>query len=149
MDGFQLEKVKIRPVTRLDIDSILALHKKIGIKSSKISYMINQNFGGPLDFSLVAAMDKKIVGFVLARLTYAYIPFVEICLMNGIIVDPQYRRLKIGQKLINELFSYCRKEKVEMVRALVDNQNSELRQFVENLSFHPSSISNWDKACET
>lgn len=108
--------------------------------------MINQNFGGPLDYSLVAVIDKKIVGFVIARLTYAYIPFVEICLMNGIIIDPQYRRLKIGQKLINELFNYCRKDKVETVRALVDNENIELKQFVKDLSFHPSSIRNWDKS---
>lgn len=148
MTDFKLDNVKIRPVTRLDIDSILALHKKIGIKSSKISHMISQNFGGPMDYSLVAVLDKKIVGFVIARLMYAYIPFVEICLMNGIIVDPQYRRLKIGQKLINEMFNYCRKEKVETVRALVDNDNAELRHFVKGLGFQPSSINNWDKSTD-
>lgn len=146
MADFHLEKVKVRPVTRLDIDSILSLHKKIGIQSSKISYMISQDFGGPFDYSLVAVLDKKVIGFVIARLMYAYIPFVEICLMNGIIVDPQYRRLKVGHKLIKELLENCRSDKIETVRALVANDNNELRKFVEGLGFKPSIIGNWDRS---
>lgn len=149
MSNVKVENVKIRHVTRFDIDGILTLHKTIGVKTSNISYMIHQNFGGPLDLSLVAEIDKKPVGFVLARLTYAYIPFVEVCLINGIMVDPHFRRRKIGHKLVDELLNHCRKEKVETIRALCDEENIELKKFIEDYGFHRSRISNWDKALES
>ena len=145
MRNSKAENVKIRPVSSWDIETILSLHKKIGAKQSRVSYMIYQNFGGPNDFSLIAELGYKAVGFVIARLTYAYIPLVEICIVNGILVDPEYQRRQIGHKLVNELFNRCHKENVDTIRALVDNKNIQLQKFVDSFGFQPSEILNYDK----
>ena len=145
MTPVQAESVKIRRVNRLDIDSIISLHKKIGLKESSIRNMVSLDFGGPQDFSLIALIDKKVVGVIIARLLYVYIPVIELCLVNGIIVDPDYRRYKIGTKLVHELFEYCRAEKINLVRALAEDTNTELIKFEESLGFRPSRIISWDK----
>ena len=51
MSEVKTETVKVRHVMHYDIDSILSLHKRIGVKESNIAYMISSGFGGPMDFS--------------------------------------------------------------------------------------------------
>jgi ribosomal protein S18 acetylase RimI-like enzyme len=142
------EIVKVRHVMAYDMDAILSLHKKIGVKQSSITNMISSGFGGPLDFSFIAEIDKKVVGVIIAHLMYVYIPIIELCVVNGIIVDPQYQRHHVGTKLVNELIKFCRAQNIGTIRALAEQSNTELNLFVENLGFHRSKIVSWDKNLE-
>jgi N-acetylglutamate synthase-like GNAT family acetyltransferase len=139
------EIVKVRHVMAYDMDAILSLHKKIGVKQSSITNMISSGFGGPLDFSFIAELDKKVVGVIIAHLMYVYIPIIELCVVNGIIVDPQYQRHHVGTKLANELIKFCRAQNITTLRALAEQSNTELNLFVQNLGFHRSAIVSWDK----
>jgi len=145
VNDVKTEVVKVRHVMSYDMDAILSLHRRIGVKQSSITNMISSGFGGPLDFSFIAEIDKKVVGVIIAHLMYVYIPILELCVVNGIMVDPQYQRHHVGTKLANELIKFCRAQNITTLRALAENTNKELNLFVENLGFHRSAIVSWDK----
>lgn len=144
-------EITLRRMSRGDIDAILAISRKLGGGRSQISYrdMVATDPGGPLDLSFVAVTDGKVVGFVLARLAYLYIPLTEVCLIHGIVVDPDYRRLHIGSRLVNELVAHCQLEDINTIRALVNERDADLRAFVDRLGFRRSNIVNYDKTMES
>jgi ribosomal protein S18 acetylase RimI-like enzyme len=144
------DKIVVRHLARSDIDTILELDKKIGKGRSSITYrdLISMDPGGLLDFSFIAELDGKAVGFMLARIQYVYIPFTEVCLIHGVGVDPDYHGHHIGSRLINELLGHCQAEDINTVRALVDQNNNNLRSFIESLGFQRSKIINYDKTFE-
>ncbi len=152
MSAKEKEKdINLRRMAQTDIDAVLALDRKVGRGQNHITYrdMIATDPCGPLDLSFVAEIDNKVVGFVLARLAYLYIPFTEVCLIHGIVADPEYRGHHIGSKLVNELISHCELEGINTVRALVAEHDTELRKFVEYLGFRRSNITNYDKTFES
>jgi ribosomal protein S18 acetylase RimI-like enzyme len=144
------DKIIVRHLARSDIDTILELDKKIGKGRSSITYrdLISMDPGGLLDFSFIAELEGKAVGFMLARIQYVYIPFTEVCLIHGVGVDPDYHGHHIGSRLINELLGHCQAEDINTVRALVDQNNNNLRSFIESLGFQRSKIINYDKTFE-
>lgn len=151
MSAMERETVNIRRMVRSDIDAVLALDKEIGGGQSRISYrdLVATDPGGPLDLSFVAEAQGQVVGFILARLAYLYIPFTEVCVIHGIVVDPEYQRHGIGSKLVNELLSHCHVEEINTIRALVNEHDTELRRFTERLGFHRSTILNYDKTFDS
>ena len=151
MSAMEKGAVNIRRMRRIDIVAVLALDKELGGGQSSITYrdMAATDPGGPLDLSFVAEADGQVIGFILARLAYVYIPFAEMCLIHGILVDPDYQRHGIGSRLVNELLSHCQDEEINTVRALVGERDTQLRQFIEHLGFRRSTIVNYDKTIES
>ena len=143
--------VKVRRMARNDIGAVLALERKIGRGQSPISYkdMVATDPEGALDLSFVSESDGQIIGFILARLVYLGIPLTEVCIIHGIVVDPDYQRHGIGSKLVNALLGHCHAEGINTVRALVEEHNAELRHFTEQMGFHRSTIINYDKTFES
>jgi len=141
------DEVKLRRMTRTDIDEVLVLCKKVGGRQSHISYrdLVAMDPGGPLDMSLVAKQKGKITGFLLARLAYVYVPVTEICMIQSLVVDPEHQGKGLGTMLVNELLDNCHLNEIQTIRALVDEHDSDLRTFVENLGFRRSRILNYDK----
>jgi N-acetylglutamate synthase-like GNAT family acetyltransferase len=144
------DAINIRRMTRSDIDAILALVNRTTNAKTHVTYkdLAAYDPGGPLDLSLVAEAKGQIIGFVLARLEYVYIPFVEVCLIHAIVVDPEYQRRHIGSALVNELSSRCHLQDINTIRALVRQNDNELQSFIEHLGFHASTMVNWDKTFE-
>ena len=142
--------VDIRRMTRGDIDAVVALDREVGGGQSRISYrdMVATDPGGLLDLSFVAEIDGRVIGFILARLAYLYIPFAEVCVIHGIVVGPDYQRRQIGSRLMNELMRYCHAEEINTIRAIIDERDTEIRHFVERLGFRRSKIINYDKTFE-
>jgi ribosomal protein S18 acetylase RimI-like enzyme len=144
-------KENIRHMTRSDIHNVLALDRKFAGTRGHLSYkdLVALDPGGPLDVSFVAEVEGNIIGFVMARLTYLMIPFTEVCMLQGILVDPEYQNRGIGSKLFRELLGYCQAEGINTVRTLVEEHNDELRRFVERLGFRRSAIINYDRTYES
>ena len=142
--------VNIRPMTKGDIHAVLALDWKVGRTGSLLSYkdMVALNLGGALDVSFVAEVGSKIVGFVMTRLAYLMIPFTEVCIVQGMLVDPDHQGRGIGTKLFEKLFEHCHSQGINTIRTLVEERNEELQQFVQGLGFRRSRIINYDKAFE-
>lgn len=151
MDTGEKDKVLIRPMTRNDIHAVLALDRKIGEGRSSLSYtdMDSTNPGGPADLSFVAEIEGAVVGFVMTRLTYLMIPFTEVCIIQGMLIDPAYQGRGTGSQLMERLFENCRSRKINTIRALVPEFNKELREFVEFHKFRRSNIINYDKTFES
>jgi ribosomal protein S18 acetylase RimI-like enzyme len=151
MSNAKKDTINIRPMTRSDIHAVLALDRKAFGTHGLLTYkdMATIDPGGPLDVSFVAEVGGNIIGFVIARLAYVMVPFTEVCLIQGIFVDPDYQNRGIGSKLFRELLGYCQAEGINTVRTLVEEHNDELRRFVERLGFRRSAIVNYDKTYES
>lgn len=142
--------VNIRRMARSDIDAILALVNKVSKGKPRVSYrdFAANDPGGPFDLSLVAEAKRQIVGLVLARLEYVYIPLVEVCVIHALVVDTEYQGHRIGSALINELLDHCRLEDINTIRTFVIHGDDKWQSFVEHAGFHPSTMVNWDKTFE-
>ncbi|MFC2022713.1 GNAT family N-acetyltransferase [Chloroflexota bacterium] len=150
MSNLKQGMVNIRPMTRSDIRSILALDRKCSQERGVLSYsdMITTDPGGPLDVSFVAEVGGNIIGFVIARLAYVMIPFTKVCMLHSSLVDPDYQNRGIGIRLLGKLVDYCQDEGIDTIRALVEENNEELIRFVERQGFRRSIIVNFDKTIE-
>jgi len=140
------EKTNIRRMLRSDIDAVISLMGKIGEGESSIGRqdLVTINMGGPLDFSFICEVDRTIVGFVLARLEYLGIPFVQICCINAIAVKREYQRQGIGSQLLNKVLDLCYAEGISKARAFIDKDDFELESFFKELGFMPSNILSYD-----
>jgi len=150
MNKTEQEAVNIRPMTKDDIHAVLALDLKVGRTGSLLSYkdMVALNLGESINVSFVAEVGVKIVGFVITRLAYLMIPFTEVCIVQGMLVDPDHQGRGIGSKLFEKLFEHCHSQGIGTIRALVEERNEELQQFVKQLGFRRSRIVNYDKTFE-
>ncbi len=151
MSKVEQSTVSIRPMTRSDIHAVLALDKRLSKTRGGLSYkdMAATDPEGPLDVSFVAEVGGNIIGFAIARLAYVMIPFTEVCMLQGILVDPDYQNRGIGIKLLGKLVGYCQGEGINTIRALVEEGNDELQRFVERLGFRRSTVVNYDKTFES
>jgi ribosomal protein S18 acetylase RimI-like enzyme len=155
-------EVKIRPMERGDIDSIIAIYSKIreekipGVKRSRLSYRGAITFdevaitspGGLADLSLVAEIDGKPVGFIWSGLAYVGIPIDEVGIIYMLIVDPEYQKKGIASKLVDALMKRCREKKVHTVRAVLDEREWELQNYFQKLGFKRSELAIFTKAAE-
>ena len=143
--------LKSRRMKREDIDAVLALSKKVGGPRSFLCSrdLTCMNPGEGLDMSFVAEDKGHVIGFLKARLEYMYVPVTEVCLIHALVLDPDYRKRGIGSTLVNELIDNCIVNKINTIRALVDEYDVDLSTFVDNLGFHRSNIINYDKTIES
>ncbi len=147
----EADDLKIRGMAPSDLGPVMSLDEKLSGTRSYASYeeLFGYELAGKLNFSFVATMMNKLVGFVIAHATFLYIPITEVCIINSIVVDPDFRRHHIGSRLIEELITKCRAENISIIRALVKEPDESLRTFIQQLGFKKSEIVNYDRVCET
>ena len=60
--------VNIRRMNQNDIDTVLALDRKISVEHSLLNEqdIVASEFGGSLDLNFVAEIDSKVVGFIMS-----------------------------------------------------------------------------------
>jgi ribosomal protein S18 acetylase RimI-like enzyme len=145
-------EVKIRRMTRNDIHEVLFLDRIItGHRRDIIRYedLASASPGTAPDISFVAEIDGKMVGFSINRSTYLMVPLTEVCIIHAILVDPEYRGLGIGGKLIDALLKHCQTEGIGTVRALIPTGNKELQDIFKRHGFNRSRIVNFDRTFES
>lgn len=143
--------IHIRPMERKDIDAVLAIDRRISLTRSIFTRreLSACDPGGPLDLSFVAEVENKTVGFVLARLAYVGIPVTEVGIIQAVAVDPDYRREGIGARLLNTLSSCCQSEGISQLRVVINERDTQLKDFFENLGFRRSELVNYTKTFKT
>lgn len=137
--------VSVRPLKKTDINAVLNLAGRLITREELASL----NPGESDSLCFVAEAEGRVVGFNLARELYVGIPLSKICVIQGIVVHDDYRRLGIGEKLVEVLLGHCVKNNIEAVRTLVDERDIRLQQFVEYLGFKRSMVANFDKTIES
>jgi len=153
MGAIEKGTANIRRMARSDIDAVLAIDRKISGGRGLITYkdMVAADPGGALDLSFVSEVGGQVVGFILARLTYVGVPFIEIAVIQALVVDPDYQRRGIATRLVYALLGHCHTEgvRVNTIRAVVDKRNAELRRFFERLGFRRSELINYTRTFES
>jgi ribosomal protein S18 acetylase RimI-like enzyme len=151
MNTIEKETVNIRRMGRRDIDAVLAIDKKISGGQGLITYkdMVAADPGGALDLSFVAEVEGMVVGFILARLTYVSVPFIELATIQAVVVHPNYQRRGIATRLVNALLGLCHTEGVNAIRAVIDEHNADVRRFFQRLGFRRSELVNYVRTFES
>lgn len=135
-------KIRIRPMEPEDIDSVLAIDRKISGVRRAVTYtdLITGDLGGVLDLSFVAEVDGQVAGFILARLAYVGEPVMEVGLIQILGVDPDYWRQGIATKLVNVLLERCQSKGLKTVRIMVNERDSQLQGLFQRMGFRRGQL---------
>jgi len=133
-------RIGIRPAKKADIDPVLNLTGTL-ISREDLAYLT----GDPSSLSLVAEAEGHIIGFCLAHTLYVGIPLTKVGVIQGIVVQHEYRRHGIGEELVEAIIQRCSERGVSTVRSLVEEGDARLRRFIEQLGFRRSTVANYDK----
>jgi ribosomal protein S18 acetylase RimI-like enzyme len=141
-------KIRIRPMEHEDIDSVLAIDQRITGERRAITYteLITGDLGGVLALSFVAEVDGVVQGFLLARRMYIVAPPSEVGLIQILGVDPDYQRKGIATKMVNALLDTCRQKKLNGVRIMINERDSQLVGLFEHLGFRRGELIDYTKS---
>ena len=92
----------------------------------------------------MAEYKGHLVGFILARTTYAGVQMTGVGVVLFLTIHPDYQNCGIGSKLIYVLKNNCKTKGIETIRVLVHQNNTELMKYFEKMDFCPSSLINLD-----
>lgn len=135
--------VKIRPLTASDVGWVSSVYwAKIPEKE-----MVTAQRGGRNDVSFIAEFEGKLVGFILAQITYAGMPMSGAAVIHLIAVQPEYQHRGIGTMLVNELQSLCKERGIPVMRALIPDDDLETTRYFREVGFLPSKSINFEKPC--
>jgi len=140
-------KIRIRPMEPEDIESFLAIDRKISGVRRAVTYtdLITGDLGGVLDLSFVAEVDGQVAGFILARRAYVGEPVTEVGLIQILGVDPDYWHQGIASKLVNELLDACQSKKLNAVRIMVNERDSQLQGLFAHMGFRRGQLIDYTK----
>jgi len=117
----------IREANVYDIPRINELGNLLHKNFDKL-FKINEMLEDGMSKVIVYENDDKIVGFITATVLY------ETCDIISIVVDPEYRRKKIGTNLIGYLISDLG-EKLKLVTLEVATKNKEALALYDKFGF--------------
>ncbi len=140
-------KIRIRPMEPEDIDSVLAIDRKISGVRRAVTYtdLITGDLGGVLDLSFVAEVDGQVAGFILARRAYVGEPVSEVGLIQILGVDPDYWHQGIASKLVTALLDNCQSKKLNAVRIMVKERDSQLQGLFAHMGFRRGQLIDYTK----
>lgn len=142
--------ITIRLMKAEDFDAVVAIDKKVLKKSRPEYYELRfEKLFRSSDYlpaSLVAEEDNKVIGFVMGELYIGeYGISQEGATLDTIGVDPEYRKLGIGEQLINEFVDHLRRVGVQKINTLVDWNDTSLIHFFSSNQFQPSKTINLER----
>jgi len=130
-------EAKIRPMEPDDLDAVRALDRKITGKKRTPTYQdgVNEVFGGDMGLSFIAEADGEAVGLVLARIGLVPEQMSEVCLIQVLGVDPNYKGQGIARKLIQAVIEEAQTRRVRTVYVMVDQQDDQLKALFDHIGF--------------
>lgn len=135
-----------------DFEAVLGIDEKI-LKVSRQAYyeMKFEKLFETKDYlpaSFVAeAENGKVVGYIMGELYMGqYGIFQERATLDTIGVDPNYQKMGIGKKLIDEFIQHLKKVGVKKVNALISWNDPQLMLFFNANQFTPSKTINLERS---
>jgi ribosomal protein S18 acetylase RimI-like enzyme len=136
-------EVRVRPVDELDISAIVGIDEKISgqyrpeVWERRVGYYLRRD----PEASVIAEADGRAVGFMLGEVRSGEFGIEEPTgWIEHLGVDPDARGKAIGRRLAEAIMDYFRRQGVQSVRTLVDEDMGELRSFFTALGFEPSTL---------
>lgn len=134
--------VPVRSLTLEDLPSLVYLDRRITNRDHlayyrrKVKAAIRET---GIQVSLVAELDQRPVGFMMARLDYGEFGETEPeAVIDTLGVDPAYRRRQVGAAMLSQLLANLSGLRVERVRTEVEWDNFDLLRFLSRRGFRPS-----------
>lgn len=133
----------IRSLTLEDAESIASIEKRLGTPSCDIQGW-RERLGRYIESgepALGVVREGRLVGYILGfvrggefglRDRVGWIEFLGI--------DPEYQRSGLGRTLIQNLLSYFKRRRVNIVMTLVQEHQADLHGFFLTLGFQPASV---------
>jgi len=130
-------QVSIRKMTESDIEGVLAIDRKITGQDRALTYATipGSYVGGQLAMSVVAEAECLIVGFLLGEMVASPYLETDIALVQIIGVDPAYRQLRIGEKLVQAFLECCKAQGVDSIHAMVSVHDGWMQSFLRSTHF--------------
>jgi len=137
-------KIKIREIKEEDLEAILELDRKLVGKQRSVTYEnpIGTYLGGDFSLSFVAVDKKKIVGFVMGQLEGPG----KKGWIQTLAVDPDYRRSKIGARLVEALLARYNSKGIDTVQMAASWRDAGMLSFLNSLGFTRSDMVQLEKA---
>lgn len=128
--------VQIREISEKDAESVATLSTQLGYESDikQTSARIKRINNSNENCAFVALVDGEVVGWIhgFYTLRVESDPFVEI---GGLIVDENYRNLKIGKQLIENVNLWAKKHQVKKLKVRCNIKRTESHRFYEQIGF--------------
>jgi len=142
--------VNIREMTEEDIESVLAIDRKITGSSRATTYASTPSsyVGGELDVSVVAVASGEIVGFLFGRITDSPYGQADTASLELIGVDPEYQRQSIGSGLVRCFSEHCQQKGVRSVHVMVSWHDWWLLSFLRSMGFARGEMAEFVKPIE-
>jgi GNAT superfamily N-acetyltransferase len=99
----------------------------------------------PQAMNLVAEINDKVIGVLLAYVHFVGIPITKISIIRAIVVDPDYQKQGIATQLLQHLQSKCKEEGIPVIRMLIPQHSAQLKNYMKSQGFHQSNVLNFDK----
>jgi ribosomal protein S18 acetylase RimI-like enzyme len=135
------DRVPIRSMIRSDLDHILAIDKRLTGRD-RAAYF-KRKFAEAMDesgvrVSLVAEVDGRVCGFIMARVEFGEFGSVEPeAVIDTIGVDAASGHKGVGGALMSQLMTNLQGLRVERVRTEVEWNHFGLLSFLDRMGFRP------------
>jgi len=128
--------VQIREISEKDAESVATLSIQLGYESDikQTSARIKRINNSNENCAFVALVDGKVVGWIhgFYTLRIESDPFIEI---GGLIVDENYRNLRIGKQLIENVNIWAKAHQIKKLKVRCNTKRTESHKFYERLGF--------------
>ncbi len=140
-------KLKIRPMEPEDIASVLEIDRALTGKQRALTYtdLITGDLGGVLDLSFVAEVSSRVAGFLLGQHAFIGEPVTEVGLIQILGVHPDYQHKGVATQLVNAFLEHCKERDLKTVRIMVNERDSQLKEFFESLDFQRGKLIDYSK----
>jgi len=140
--------IPVRSMVEGDLRALIAIDRRITGRDRsayferKLQEALRES---DVRISLVAELDGRPVGFIMARVDLGEFGRADTAAMDTIGVDPDYRNRGVGRALLSQLLMNLMTLRVETVLTEVDWNAHELSGFLDRCGFRPSSYLCFDR----
>ncbi|HXY73931.1 MAG TPA: GNAT family N-acetyltransferase [Dehalococcoidales bacterium] len=144
--------VTIRPMSYKDVDAIYEIDRKLtgedrtlNLTEEERAVTLADLLTGSFDLSFVAEIEGHVIGFILAKHSYVGEPVIDAGLIQAVGILPDYQRQSIGNNLLNELIMRSKTKGIKVLRVILRERDSRLKDFFSGTGFSRASLVVYDK----
>ncbi len=145
-----MESFVIRRLKPEDADDIREISAAITSVPADYDFnrMIEEQSKRAEDASFVAVVDGKVVGYVINTIFSGIFGIKQSAWLALIGVHPRYMGQRIGDRLAEEGFRYCKEKGIKDIYTSVRWDSTDLLSFFKNLGFDRSNFINLRKVLD-
>ena len=127
-------KYEIKKLGKEDISSLVQLLEKVFFKNISIEG-VSTLVDNINSIDLIAKIDDKVVGHAMVDINEDVFTDDKFLYLNYFCVDPDYRRMGIGESLIKELEKYALENNISYMKFTSGNKRVDAHHFYKNKGY--------------